>query len=289
MKIDFKTPPFYLLLLVFGILALVVLVVLYFQMNDNKSSNNDLFADLAKQKGSDSSIYDNTFRLTTNVGNISLKKTDTIRKLEIKKNSLITQLEIKKRDNSISWNDLVDLTETIEELRRQQINVFEKSNLHLNTMDSLLNKSGELTRQINDLDTEISQSTNKIYSINNKPIQLSIFHFRTLDKDHNENYAHENVRTFLLDCFIQSCINEPVNIFLVFKDPNDNVIPFSTKTSLISIQKKKIFPSIEDTIYSKGSYHREINTRALGLSGRYTILIIDNQNRILAEKYIDLM
>jgi len=250
--------------------------------------SNEKFESLRKEAADFKSHYDSLLILNTKSGVVNIRKTDTIIILEKKRDYLISGLDIKKADNKVKTDDLVKLRKIIEELRQQELAAYNNFNEELNNIKDTL-EIYKLKTSIKELGVNIEKKKNDIKNIQQRPMTLTILQFRTLDKNGKENYVHEKVKTIKLLCFVQGCLFNSEPIYLIFKAPNGNIIPYSTKSNLISFGGKKVFPSVEDTIRSKGNYYKEIPTKSLGLRGTYEVTIIDNQNRTLAQKTIELL
>ncbi len=283
-----NTPNKFLLIAILLFAALTIYLfnnsaVKSFIVDDNKTQ----FEDLKNEANNLKSHFDSLLIFNTKLGIVKIRKTDTIIILEKKKEILISELEDDKKGNKIKAEDLVKLKKVIEDLRIQELAAYNSfiDELKISGDTSEFSKLSASTKII---EKQIEKTKNDIEKLLHQQLNITILHFRTFDKKEIENYQHEKVKTIILDCYIQGCLLKPEPVFLLLKAPSGKIIPVETKTNLITFSGKKEFPSISDTIKTKGIYSKKIPAN-LGLPGLYEIILLDNENRTLDSKTIELL
>jgi len=277
--------------LIIAILLFGAIVIYLFNFSAAKSFIVDVnkvhFEELKREADDLKSQYDSLLIFNTKLGIVRIYKTDTIIALEHRKDILISELEEDRSNSKIKTIDLVKLKKIIEELRTQELLAYNSFNDELR-ISADTSEFTQLASSTNNLEKQIGKTNSDIQSLLNKKLTIAILHFRPIDKNGKENYQHEKVKMIKLDCYIQGCLLKVEPIFLILMDPSGKIIPLDNKSKLITLNGKKEFPSISDLLQAKGNYSKTIPA-SLGLPGSYEIIILDSQDRNLAQKTIELL
>jgi hypothetical protein len=277
-------------ILVILIIFLLIFTLWLFDHNSYKEwkikDSQTQLENLEKQAEGVKSKNDSLIYFNTSLGKVRVRKTDTINILERKIDTLVLKLNNEKATTGIKTNDLVELKITIEELRKQELTLFNAFNEQL-TRRGDTSELTHLLTSIKQVDRKISEARGNIHELLQRAVKLEILHFRAYNANGEERYLTAKVRKIVVDCYVL-CLFKDIPIFLIFKDPNGNILPFETRSNLVKLAQKHVFPSISDTLRKNGNYSKTISVKNFNTSGDYEVIIIDENDSILASKTIKL-